>query len=533
MEKEISTNSFYIKYKCDTYKYESLTKNKIILEIYRCHLYKKLKMKMKKIWKNSFKNIDAKNSINIKDDHVSLNLLYDFSYIIILNHKFNSDFDPLFDNYSPFNKNKLEEYFDKKCIPTITNEVIVSAINILSEISNIYIKYYKKLKKKILLFNNIKYEISYKTLSKNIIINFNILLNNNENNNNNNKENNINKKNNWIEKIKYFNRLKISTHIFNHLIKLYNTSVFKNYTSNEILDDKVLEYIYMIFARYYSISSGNNQASLLPSFKKILKEKLNIKVELFGSPINTSSTNFGSIYYDIDSVFGSLGNYFNMKIEKGYYEINPVFDKCLIDKIFIKCLNELLNAEKNKDALLFCIILPYSYFKFGNIINNIKKFLKYSILLKANEFPYLRYDRYFSKTKVSGIVTTRLLIFSTSYISTFVKYNIENFSEIINKWIKKDGINKNNDVKNIDGNNIDVKNNDVKNIDGNNIDVKKNDVKKSIDVKTKKNDDNKKSIDVKTKKNDDVKKSIDVKTKKNDDNKKSIDVKTKKNNSFV
>ena len=56
-------------------------------------------------------------------------------------------------------------------------------------------------------------------------------------------------------------------------------------------------------------------------------------------------TNFGSIFYDIEWVFGSFGNYFNTNILKGYYEANPPFDICLIKNMFDKMVLELDKAE--------------------------------------------------------------------------------------------------------------------------------------------------------------------------------------------
>ena len=190
----------------------------------------------------------------------------------------------------------------------------------------------------------------------------------------------------------------------------------------------------MIFIRYNTLSSGNNQASILPSFKKIIKDKLNIKLELFGSPLNTSSFTFGSIFYDIDHVFGSIGNYFNTKLLKGYYEINPIFDKCLIDNIIIKCFNEFNIANNNKAPLLFLIILPISYYKYSKKLNILNKFKKFEIILDKKKFPYIRYDRHFLKTKVTPIVDTHLLIYHNDYIKEIIKYNVLNFNTSIINW---------------------------------------------------------------------------------------------------
>ena len=78
---------------------------------------------------------------------------------------------------------------------------------------------------------------------------------------------------------------------------------------------------------------------------------------LFGQYLNSNLKYFCSLFYDIEWIFGSLNNYFDTNIKSGYYEINPPFDKCLIDNMFDKLSNDLINAENNKQPLLFCLII--------------------------------------------------------------------------------------------------------------------------------------------------------------------------------
>ena len=418
MIKNIKTNSFYFEYKHILPLYQNVSKNYLIIDIYRFKLYNKLKKKLLKIHTNIYtKTLDKNSKLNIDDNKfISYILLQDVMSIFIINNKFESDFDIIFDSKSPFSKKKIKSYFNKKCIPTLNKNIIKSIVNILPKISKYYIKYYNRLFNKIKILDLIKYNISYEIINDKYIINLSI------------DDNSIIKKYNKI--------IKLPSHIFNHIIKLYNTNYLNNYLSSDILDLKVIEYIYIIYNRYYNFSSGNNQSSLLPSLKKILKDKLNIKVELFGSPLNTSSSIYGSLFYDIEHLFGSIGNMFNSNILEGYYELNPVFDKCLIDRLLIKCSNELIFSEKNNFKLLFLFILPYSFFKYSKLPDNLNKFLKNDILIDKMNFPYIRYSRNYDKTIVSPIVSTKILICHTSHISNYVKYNVINFNEILNSWIK-------------------------------------------------------------------------------------------------
>ena len=418
-----NTNNYNFEYKNIYYNYNKYSNNLIIIEIYRHTLYLKFKKYIEKIRNLTIKK---KNITNLeKNNFITLIYLYDMVSLFIINHKFKSKFDPLFDSVSPFTIKNIQKYFNNKCIPTISTNLINSLLDILPLISQKYINCYKKLRKYIKYFNKIKYDILYEENKNLISLKLNILESD---------DMFINK---IINKLIYNSKIKMSQHIFNHLIKLYNTNELKQFNNFEIIDKKVIDYIYIIFTRYYSLSSGNNQASILPSFKKIIKEKLNIKIELFGSPLNTSSFTFGSLFYDIDKYFGSFGNYFNTKILKGYYELNPIFDKCLIDKIYKKCYDELLFAEENKYPLLFLMILPSSYFKFSdqnNILNNFKKF---EIMLDREKFPYIRYNRNFLQTKVSPIVDTHIIIYHTEFINNVVKQNVLNFNYYLDNWLLK------------------------------------------------------------------------------------------------
>ena len=384
--------------------------NSIILELYRTTLYNKLKKKI--------------NEIRIKYTKLlSESLAYDIMSILLFNHTFESKIDPLFDSTSPFTKKNIYNYFYvKKCLKTIPNETIKIILKIFPKISNRYIKYYNKIVKNNSKLNNIKYNISYTEIEKSknsekniefIIINFELI-------NNNSKIN-----------IEYIKNLKISLDIFNHLVKLY-------YIENNIdeIDNILLENIYILYNRYYIFSSGNNQSSILPSFKRLLKEKLNIKIELFGSPLNTKSIKFGSFFYDIDYKFGSIGNYFNTKIIKGYYELNPPFDKCIIDNMFKKALNELIKANDNKQPLLFCFIIPYTYFKYKKLEKKYDTFIMHNILLKKEQFPYRRYNRSYTIMTTSPIVDTNIIVCCTNYISKYINYNVSVFKSLIDDWIK-------------------------------------------------------------------------------------------------
>lgn len=409
MTELFNTKNFLLEYKPSNYN------NNLILELYRKKYYEKLQKKLNKIRLKYLSKLKKKDpSINTNDRYLYLSqeLSYDLLSIFIMD--MNNKKDPIFNDISPLNKDNLKRFFNiDKCISTLTPTIIKSILKIYYHLSKKYIYYYNKLVK----FNiHNEYDIDYELYDKNVKITLNI-----------------------TDKIKYKNELIIPIHIFNHLVKNYNIKNYNIYNTDDLIINKdIISNIYILFTRYMTISNGNNQASILPSFKKLIKEKLNIKIELFGSPLNTSFTTFGSYFYDIDKHFGSIGNFFNMNIIRGYYEINPPFDRCIIHKIFKICLNFLEISENNKEPLLFLFIIPQTYFnnKSTNNLYLFDNFLKFDILLNKNQFPYIRYSRDFKNTVVKPIVLTRLFICATSHISDYAKENLNNFNNILNEWLK-------------------------------------------------------------------------------------------------
>jgi hypothetical protein len=452
-EKQIITNNFELIYLDNKLNYDICKDDQVcekifIRELYRLNLYNKLK---KKLIELSMEYVNKNNIIidnnNSKDDTFNQNLLLEVLIILIMN--LDKKNDPLFNDKSPFDKKILDKYLKNKCITM--NKVSVDVIvNIMPKLSDFYIECYNDYNKHKNIILDIKYDINYEI--KDNIVNIKLNLDNEY----------ITRL--GLEEIKYKDNIKLSLHIFNHLVKLYNTKILTDYKSVEVLDKIVIEYIYMVYMRYYIISSGNMQASVLPSFKKLLKERLNIKIELFGSPLNTSMTNFGSVFYDIEWVFGSIGNYFNTNILKGYYEVNPPFDICFIKNMFDKMTNELDKAEDNKKPLLFFIIFPLSYSKSQKIPDLLQPYIKFNKVINKNDFPYIRYDREFIKTNVSPITDTHIIICHTSYINPIYVSTVQKFNSILKKWSSTTNPKKSNFIKNTNINNDEV-NKDQKNID--------------------------------------------------------------------
>lgn len=214
--------------------------------------------------------------------------------------------------------------------------------------------------------------------------------------------------------------ISFSIHIslYKHLYKMF--MIRNNKDGDDWIDD-FHNKVFILYCRYNYLTSGSTQASIQPKLKKKLTELLNTKVELFASAINSSYMNYGSLFFDIEKYFGSLGSYFTMKIKAGYYEANPPFEYDIIYNMFAKMIKELDTAENNKRNLLFVIIIPKMDL---SSIPNYNKYLKYEKLLHKSDINYVYYDSSFTYAITRNIIDTYFIIYHTSYIKEPIKRNI-------------------------------------------------------------------------------------------------------------
>ena len=90
-----------INYRTNNYdlSYPHIVKNdSIILEVYRNMLYNKLKKKINDLRKQY-------------DEYLTEGFTYDIMSILLFNHEFKSEFDPIFDISSPFTKNNICSFY--------------------------------------------------------------------------------------------------------------------------------------------------------------------------------------------------------------------------------------------------------------------------------------------------------------------------------------------------------------------------------------------------------------------------------------
>jgi hypothetical protein len=213
--------------------------------------------------------------------------------------------------------------------------------------------------------------------------------------------------------------------------KIYN-KLYNNYTGPV---NKMDEYIWAIIFRYQLLGSNNHQLAVLPSVMFKMKQDYNLDFECFASAINSTFTNYCSIYYDLEKYFGSIGSFFNIIPCKGTFGFNPPYQKDIIeigvtnlfhyldttihqltfiitipiwDNIGRQIMKELYNNELEKQNI------DYGDFE---IVNEIKKskYFKGLRMIPKEKFTYI--DHNFELYKNKTIQNTYVIILSNNGVS--------------------------------------------------------------------------------------------------------------------
>jgi len=166
-----------------------------------------------------------------------------------------------------------------------------------------------------------------------------------------------------------------------------------------------LSLYFCILCRYDLLDGKNQQLSVLPYFKQHLKIIFNIDFELFGSCLNSTYSNYCSLFYDLEQHFGSNGNFFDLDIKVGSYLMNPPFDEDLMEKSALKMVDWLNTIE----GLTFIMTIPVwdsetseklskkcgttfydmgTYKAYDIVCNKGKKYIVKQYTLCKTEFPY-------------------------------------------------------------------------------------------------------------------------------------------------
>jgi len=168
---------------------------------------------------------------------------------------------------------------------------------------------------------------------------------------------------------------------------------------------------------YSSISSVNNHLSIPIE----LLSNLEIDVELFGSPFNTTLNKFCSPFYSIEKYFGSQGSFFDFTLSDGKnYTYNPPY----VDELMFEAGKRLKDQlTKIKNYYIMGVVPAWEKdFRGFDILKTIPTFKEF-IKLDAKEYPY--YD-YYSNTYIPASDTFLFIITDRD--------NFKSLTEIRKQW---------------------------------------------------------------------------------------------------
>ena len=154
--------------------------------------------------------------------------------------------------------------------------------------------------------------------------------------------------------------------------------MFSNELEKELYDD----YIFCLLFRYSYMDADNQQLAIIYIIKDMFKS-YGVNFELFGSGINTICDNYCSLFYDIESNFGSNGSFFDIQIDEGIYWCNPPYDETIMTNVGIKLTSILQKKTVNKVA--FLVTIPVWDFITQNRDNKINILRNHNI--KSSLFP--------------------------------------------------------------------------------------------------------------------------------------------------
>lgn len=205
------------------------------------------------------------------------------------------------------------------------------------------------------------------------------------------------------------------------------------YTGNE---ENLNFYIFDVIYNYSVLGGYSFHWAIPPKIFDILKVTIDLKAEMFASPLNANARNtlYCSLFV-MDKQFGALDSFYNISTNQaleGGYEINPPF----IERLFEKStgiVNKLLqNSEEQEKSLFFFYILPL--WEDSNIIESLSKneFLLGTTTLKSEEgYYYYCYEKSnFIKATFDSVIfllgTSKMKSIWTPMLEQRILYDFQN-----------------------------------------------------------------------------------------------------------
>lgn len=118
--------------------------------------------------------------------------------------------------------------------------------------------------------------------------------------------------------------------------------------------------LWKMLCNYHLLDGAGFQWGLSPNAFQTLQSELDIKTELFASPINSSLPRYFSMFRE-DQHFGSLGNLFHSgsaQFAEGCYQVNPPFLEIVFSSAAQLMIRSLAAAKEAGRQLAFVYFMP-------------------------------------------------------------------------------------------------------------------------------------------------------------------------------
>jgi hypothetical protein len=187
-------------------------------------------------------------------------------------------------------------------------------------------------------------------------------------------------------------KLENDTHFiikYRNYTKIINSNRYYKLMKNY---DKPFPYdIIRMILRYSIFDTSSQQWSIGIDLYEDISELFDISFETFASPLNFNMYRFCSIFKDTDSIFGSVGSFYNLKCEnlilqniKGVF-FNPPYLPILMKKCSSQCLSLLDEMNKNKfDFTIFSFLPNWDDADYIQSLIKSKYMVEYKIVNKGN-----------------------------------------------------------------------------------------------------------------------------------------------------
>jgi len=143
--------------------------------------------------------------------------------------------------------------------------------------------------------------------------------------------------------------------------------------------------------RYSIFDMSNQQWSIGDNLYEDISEIFNISFEMFASPLNFNMNMFCSIFLDTDHIFGSIGSFYNLTVEKLLLQnikgvfFNPPYLPLLMKQCTSQCINILDEMNKfSKDFTIISFLPNWADADYIKTFISSKYVVEYKIVNKGN-----------------------------------------------------------------------------------------------------------------------------------------------------